>query len=297
MAKLPINLGLAAMALGATLLGGCNSENQAGGTGVGSPTKGTVTVAMVASDTVPVLGKTSGTGNKYAAKIAAFGSSNLSAMSGTRNPDGSFEIRDASGTVFTVRNGWVNLRHIRFKLPEGLNCTDADGTACENSEARIEGPWVSDLMTGMWTPDPGTIALPTGEYRHLSVRMESQERTDSNAPDLNRHSLVFSGTFAFKGRADRPFTIALDFDEDVSFESTSGFSVATGDNQVTIALNIGEWLSQVDLKACLEDEDLPLDASGGFSLDKDSKCKMEESLKKAVKGSGKVHGEHKSEKD
>jgi len=249
-------------------------DRTAGGTGVGNPTKGTVTVAMVALESAPVA--------KAAAKAAAM----------TRNPDGSFDIRDAGGSVFTVKTGYANVGRIRIALPDGVDCSQADETACESGEATIDGPWVSDLMTGKWIPDPGTVRMPLGVYKRLEVRLESQDKVAAGAPDLGRHSLVFGGTFSWSGRADRPFTVALDFDEDERFESPAGFAVAEGSTTITVALDIARWLSQANLTACLENGSLPLDSTGGFAFEKDGGCGVEQEMKDAVKASGTVSGKH-----
>ena len=97
--------------LGACLLAGCLGDKVAGGTGVGNPTKGSVTLALVADDTPAA---------KAAAKASAI----------PRNPDGSFDIADAGGTIFTVRSSFANVGRIKIALPEGLDCSDADETGC-----------------------------------------------------------------------------------------------------------------------------------------------------------------------
>lgn len=263
----------AALALG---LAGCIGDRAAGATGVGNPAKGSVTVALVAVDSAP----------------AAAPKASAPAVAVARNPDGSFAIRDAAGTVFTVRSGHANVGRIRIALPDGLDCADADETACESGEIRLEGPWVSDLLTGEWAPSLGSARIPIGAYKRVEVRLESQEEASAGVPDLGRHSLVFAGTFAYAGRADRPFSIALDFDEDERFESASGFAIAEGGNTITVALDIARWLARTDLTACLDDGSLPLDAAtGGFTLEKGRGCAVEQELKDAIKGSGSVSGE------
>jgi len=268
------------------LLSGCIVDRTAGGTGVGNPTKGSVTVAMVAQDTVPVA--------KAAAQLVSGPKGNALGKAGamTRNPDGSFDIRDAGGTVFTVRTGYANVGRIRIALPDGVDCTQADETACQSGEVSIDGPWVSDLMTGKWIPDPGTVRIPLGVYKRLEVRLESQDKVASGAPDLGRHSLVFGGTFNWSGRADRPFTVALDFDEDERFESPTGFAVAEGSTTITVSLDIARWLSQANLTACLENGSLALDSAGGFAFEKDGGCGIEQEMKDAIKASGTVSGKH-----
>lgn len=270
-----------AAGIAAAILSGCVLDRSAGATGVGNPTKGSVTVALVAVDTAPAAAAPA----KAAAKIASQSVS-------TRNPDGSFDITDAGGIVFTIRSGYVNVGRIKIALPDGVDCSEANETACESGEARIEGPWVSDLMTGKWTPDPGAVRIPVGAYKRLDVRLEAQEKVAAGAPDLGRHSLVFGGTFAWSGRSDRPFTVALDFDEDERFESPMAFAVSEGNTAITINLDIARWLSQANLTACLENGSLPLDSNGGFAFGKDGGCGLEQDMKDAIKASGTVRGEH-----
>jgi hypothetical protein len=278
------NVGATLAAALAALLSGCILDRTAGGTGVGNPTKGSVTVAMVATDTAP------------AGKAAAGEAASKTAATG-RNPDGSFTIRDAGGTAFTIKSGYANVGRIRIALPDSLDCNDADETDCESGEVKLPGPWVSDLMTGKWIPDPGSVSIPVGSYRSLDVRLEAQDKVVAGAPDLGKHSLVIGGTFAYAGRIDRPFRIALDFDEDARFESSSGFSVDSGENAITLALDIAQWMSTADLTACLDAGSLPLDALGGFSLEKGHGCDLEQALKDAVKASGSVHEENHEGKD
>jgi hypothetical protein len=269
----------------AAVLCGCLADRSAGGTGVGNPTKGSVTVALVAVDSATAAApKIPGA----SAKGAAGQSGSTLAAALARNLDGSFDIRDAAGTVFTVRSGYANVGRIKIALPQGMDCSDADETACESGEAKLEGPWVSDLLTGKWMPDPGSVRIPIGAYKRLLVRLEAQENAPAGVPDLGRHSLVFAGTFAYAGRPDRPFAIALDFDEDQRFESPSGFAVSEGSNSITIALDIARWLSGANLTACLDEGTLPLDAAGGFSLEKGRGCAVEQEMKDANKASGNV---------
>jgi hypothetical protein len=267
-----------AAGIAAAILAGCVLDRSAGATGVGNPTKGSVTVALVAVDTVPTVPPPA----KAAAKTGV----------AARNPDGSFDITDAGGTVFTIRSGYVNVGRIKIALPDGVDCSEADETACESGEARIEGPWISDLMTGKWTPDPGAVRIPVGAYKRLEVRLEAQDKVAAGAPDLGLHSLVFGGTFAWSGRSDRPFTVALDFDEDERFESPTGFAVSEGNTAITIDLDIARWLAQANLTACLENGSLPLDSEGGFAFGKDGGCGLEQEMKDAIKASGTVLGEH-----
>lgn len=260
----------AAAACAALAAAGCLDDRSAGATGVGNPTKGSVTVALVATGT-PAAGK--------------FGAYPL-------NPDGSYTIRDAGGTAFTVRTSLANVGRLDISLPEGKACKDADETPCEAGEVRLNGPFVADLLTGSWAPDPGSLRIPVGDYTRLDVRLEAQEKPGNGAPDLGGRSLVMKGTFEHAGRADRPFSIELDFDEEARFQSDSSITVREGINRITVALDIAKWLSQADLTACLADGTLPLDAEGGFTLTGDDCRGVARSIKEDIKASGRLHGEH-----
>lgn len=260
-------------ALTALALSGCLGDRLAGGTGVGNPTKGSVTVALIATDP------------------AAAGGAPAKTAAGVRNPDGSYPIADAGGTVFTVRRSFANVGRIKIALPAGVDCSDADGTACEAGEVKLEGPFAADLLAGTWTPDPGALLIPVGSYRRMDVRLSAQGKIPAAGPDLSGHSLTLSGTFAYAGRSDRPFLIALDFDEDARFESDSGFILAEGSNRLSVVLDIGQWLSQADITACLDSGALPLDADGGISMTAGKDCGLGKTVKDAIKRSGKLRGE------
>lgn len=255
------------MVIAATLTAGCMDGRQAGGTGIGNPAKGSVTVAMQAASSQDGL-----------AKIAS-----------PRNPDGSFTILDAGGSRITVQTAFANVGRIRLKLPDGLDCGDADETACEAAEVVVPGPIIADLMTGKWQPDPGTIRIPVGAYRRIEVRLDGKSK-DKPGPDsgLDGHSLMIKGHFAHAGNPEMPLRILLDFDEDVEFTSDPGLSVESMElNRFIIFLDVEKWLAGVDLVGCIEDGKLVSDADGGISISKDNTCgQLQADVKAGIKASG-----------
>ena len=255
--------------LAAAMAVSCMDDRQAGGTGIGNPTKGSVTVAMQAASGVDGLGKTAA----------------------PRNPDGSFTLTDAGGSSITVQVALANVGRIKLKLPDGLDCKDAGETACEAAEAVIPGPMIADLITGKWLPDPGTIRIPVGAYRRIDVRLEGKSK-DKPGPDsgLDGHSLILRGIFGYSGKADRRLSITLDFDEDVRFVSDTGLSLdSIGLNRFTVFLDVERWLTGVDIGGCLDEGKLKLDADGGLAIDKENACGLLQSeLKAAIKASGKL---------
>ena len=242
-------------------------DRLAGGTGIGNPSQGVVTVAMQAASGVDGLGKTAA----------------------PRNPDGSFTLTDAGGSRITVQEALANVGRIRLKLPDGLDCKDAGGAACEAAEAIIPGPMIADLITGNWLPDPGTIRIPVGAYRRIDVRLEGKSK-DKPGPDsgLDGHSLILKGLFEYAGKADRKLSITLDFDEDVRFVSDPGLSLdSIGLNRFTIFLDVEKWFTGVDIGKCLDEGKLQLDADGSLAIDKENACGLLQSdVKAAIKASG-----------
>lgn len=250
----------AVMALCASLLSACLDDRVAGGTGVGNPAKGSVTVA-------------------------------LQAVSGSsRDPDGSFTVTDAGGSRFTVRECFANVGRIGLHLPEGLDCKDADETVCESLKIEVPGPLVANLMTGSWQPDPGSFRMPIGAYRRMEVRLESGPQPAGSRSGLDGHSMVIKGEFEYAGRAGRPFSIALDFEEETRFDSDTGLSVdSLGLNRLLVLLDVERWLSGVDISGCLDSGKLALLSDGGLVLDKGNSCgQLIGDIRSAVKASGRL---------
>ena len=265
---------LPALALICSLLAGCLGDQVAGGTGVGNPTKGSVVVALQAAS-----------GPEAMAKSGAL----------RRNPDGTFTVLDAGGSAFIIRSGYANVGMVGLKLPTGIVCADADETECESDAIKIKGPFVADLMTGKWQPDPGVFHVPSGSYTDMDIRFEPMDKA-SSGPDagLNGHTLLIKGTFGYAGRSDRAFSIALDFNEDGSYVSPVGLGVkAQGLDTLIVLMNVDQWLSHADITACLDSGDLSLDAAGNLAIGKDSGCSdLENATKDAIKGSGNLKVRH-----
>lgn len=259
----------AAMALCGALLAGCLGDRVAGGTGVGNPAKGSVTVALQ----------------------AASGGNTLARFAAPRNTDGSFTITDAGGSPFTVRESFANVGRIKLHLPEGSDCEDADETACESLKVAIPGPIVANLLTGKWQPDPGSFRVPVGTYRRLDVRLESGLQAAAGPwSGLDGHSMIIKGVFDYAGQSARAFSIALDFEEEVRFGSDSGLWVdSLGTNRLMVLLDVERWLSDVDITACLDKGELELLPDGGLAMDRRNSCgQAVNAVRSAIKASGRL---------
>jgi hypothetical protein len=263
----------AALALVSILTAGCVGDQLAGGTGVGNPVKGSVTVAMQAVS-----------GSESLAKTAA----------PRRNSDGSFTVADAAGTQFTIRSSYANVGSVKLKLPDGIACSQADETECESDRIKIKGPFSADLMTGEWQPNPGVFRIPVGSYSTLTVQFEPMDKDQSDGgTGLQGHTLLIQGTFAYAGK-DAGFSLALDFNEEAEYVAAGGLGVTgKGLDTLLVLLNADQWLSQADITACLDSGKLVLDPAGNLAVDKSDNCPgLENAIKDAVKGSGKLRDHH-----
>jgi hypothetical protein len=247
---------------------GCGDPQLAGSTGVGNPPQSVVAFSMVADQGPVALAK----------KPTQTNSTGLSA----------FTVSDKGGSRFTLESAFIHLGRVRFKLPDGIDCTAKLDEDCEEDHIQIQGPFVADLMTGSFTPAFPNFQAPHGAYRHISLRLEPLDK-DAALPDTAMRGYAFhlAGTFSYGGRADRKFTILLDFNEEAQFNSGSMEVREQALNRMLLRFRVDAWLSQADITGCLDDGDLVLDANGNLRVDKDHSCNgLEGSVKDGIKASG-----------
>lgn len=246
---------------------GCMDEEVAGGTGVGNPPQGTATFAMAASSGDPLA---KGTSSREAARR--------------------FTLTDAGGTRFDLERAVAHVTWVRLRTPAGRPCRKELHSTCEAEDIRLEGPFVADLMNGTLSPDLPAFQAPAGTYRRIEARLDDlDEDKAALEPALAGHSVVLSGTFAYAGRADRAFSLSLDFNELVRFE---GGSMAVRQDTLThllLRFGVESWLKEIDIGRCLDEGRLVLDNQGNLKLDDGSNCDgLEKALKEAVKASGRM---------
>jgi hypothetical protein len=268
-------------------LSGCLEEQVAGGTGVGNPSQGEVTFALVAtsSSTATGLAKPGVGGGSGLPPTFAAGSIQAA------NADSALTVTDAGGTPFTILRSLANVGEIRIRLPDGMACPPSLAH-CESDELRFEGPYVADLIAGTLTPNPGPFNAPVGGYRRVDIRLEESKQPSADTALLG-HAMLISGTFAYAGRTDRPFSIALDFNENARFEEGTAMVRESGANRLLVAMQVEKWLAAADITRCLDEGALQLDAQGGLRIDERNPCgNLEGTLKDGVRSSGDLRGEH-----
>lgn len=247
-------------------LGGCLGERVAGTTGVGNPPQSAASFAMVAAK-----------GSAAAAKTAA-------------PADTAFQLSDRGGSRFILRSALANVGLVKFKLPDGIRCSPDLAQPCELDELKLAGPFLADLMAGAFNPAFPEFRAPHGTYRRIEVRLEAlHPGKDAPGTALEGHSMVLSGTFGYRGRQDRSFTILLDFDETASFESGTATVRDLPLNKLLLRMDVDSWLSQADITRCLDDGSLALDAAGNLRIDKANSCEgLEKIIKDGIKSSGRL---------
>lgn len=175
----------------------------------------------------------------------------------------SFTVTDQGGTTFIITEARANIRHIQFDLPEG----ESDST----NQISLDGPYVMDLMTGISSPQISEFDIQPGIYKRIDVRLDDTKAKDGLVAandDLMDNTLVVKGTFDYDGNANRNFTFILKFNEDVRFEKPGGISIEDGASKdFILSLRVDEWLSDIDITDCLDNENAVLDGNGDLMID------------------------------
>lgn len=175
-----------------------------------------------------------------------------------------FPVTDGSGTVFTITEARVNVRHIQFDLPEG---SDADSS----SKVSFDGPFLFNLTDGTSTPDIVSFTIEPGTYKRIDVRFDDTEALDGlvqSGDPLLDNTMMIGGTFDYDGNAVRNFQLVLKFNEDLRFEEAAGIVVDEGQTtDMLLELDVSEWLTGIDITSCLDGGELSLDTNGDLILD------------------------------
>lgn len=162
---------------------------------------------------------------------------------------------------------------------------------CEVSQehpARIhfQGPFRVDLVQGTSTPPLENLAVPIGTYKRVDLRVDDFE--GANTDPLNGYSLLMYGTYT-SGSTTITFRIAVDFNEDIRFESEKGIVIdSQGGKDFLLQFPVSTWLGKVNLTSCFAS--LPPGTTFvDFDEERDSEptdsCKIEKLLKESFKNS------------
>ncbi|MCB9546811.1 MAG: hypothetical protein H6706_13285 [Myxococcales bacterium] len=151
-------------------------------------------------------------------------------------------VRDAGGAVIAVTRATAQVLRVDFDLPAGRTCAEIGhlvvGGVCTLDEVgeriRFTGPWTLDLQTGEATPSLDGLALPSGTYRRVEVRLRGEPT-----------SLAVDAT------ADgQPFQVRVADTLDARFEGDA--AVVPGDGPVPLGLDLplDAWFGAANVGAC-----------------------------------------------
>jgi hypothetical protein len=216
------------------LLGGCDQEQMAGGSGAGNPPLARVSLALkanslTAASAASVLRKT--------------------ADEVQRNPDGSFTVTDSSGARIRISAIMAQVRRVDFLLPHGLACPSAGTLSCQDNEVMVWGPFAVDLMTGKAIPPLDRIRVPAGLYSEVELEMGDN---DSGAAADSAADLVLSGSTDSARGPVRNFTVALSLSDGLEFDDSLGLHISADSvNNVLLRLDVDDWFRDADLSGCV----------------------------------------------
>ena len=204
----------------------------------------------------------------------------------------------SAGTSVNITSARINVDEIKLKAPEGISCAemsfvDQTGVSCETessdslastnesssddsnsheseSEIKIKGPFVFDLITGESTPSLSEFKIPSGMFKEIQIKLKKAQVSDGILAvddELIDNTLVAAGTFTDLSSVSHSFSLKLSFSEELKIEQTAGISVKEGLlNAITINMNVTNWFSGLDLQQCIADNDYSLDGDS-FVID------------------------------
>jgi len=159
------------------------------------------------------------------------------------------ELLDSTGRVSESENENENEKEVE--------CEDESGLA-------LKGPFVIDLLTGISSPDLGTLSVPSGVYTEVKIELHHGQ----NDSTLGGRTLVAHGTLTLADGSSKPFSLALTLDENLKIKSDSGLNLSAGALQtLAVKLMAGDWLTGLDLTTCLGSVD---SAAASIDITEDS---------------------------
>ncbi len=195
---------------------------------------------------------------------------------------------ESSGVEMGFTRAYATIRHIELYLPSGASCAGLDGldtidgdytVVCDGDKIRARGPWSIDLLTRVATPALPDVRAPVGTYRRVDVRLTK---------DANGTTIGVEGNFPVGG-VPTPYSLAMDFEDDLRFEGSAIVGVADAVAQALLKLDPSAWFATMPIAQCLVTGDLQVE-DGLIELDDgDGACDdLEEVVEAAVSGSGQL---------
>jgi hypothetical protein len=124
------------------------------------------------------------------------------------------------------------------------------------------------------TPRIEEFDIKEGLYHLVKVRFDDAKADDglvATGDELLDNTMLIKGTFDYNGKSDRKFTFIFKFDEDVNFNKANGIRVREGEkNNIIIALLLDQWLKDVNITDCLDNNNIILDGNGDLLINENN---------------------------
>ena len=200
-----------------------------------------------------------------------------------------FTMSDLSGFRFTIQDARINVKKIKLESAEeesgskacGLLKSSSEGGGndsgktgeqeCpEDNELTLKGPYVVDLLTGASYPSLDTLSVPVRIYEKIKMKFDYAKKgsavLDSTDP-LIGNTLLVRGTYGVPGMPEQPFSLSLKFDEEMEIASAAGMQLnATSLSNIVISLKMDQWLTNLNIKGCLDQTDVMQSLTGGATV-------------------------------
>jgi hypothetical protein len=208
-----------------------NSGNPslAGGAGAGNPGRATFAMAV----------ETGTLDSSAAAKAVA------------RDDDDRVEVVDVAGNRVTITSATVAAQWLRFV---GNEACEGPGQSCPGGKnARVEGPFMFDLLAKTAQPMASADSLPAGVYRGIEIHVAKDSVFDSaSGGEPPCCAVRIEGAYE-TAAGNRAFAILLPIDEHVQYAQDPPVTVEAGETvHFVLALDVRQWFSEIDIAACTD---------------------------------------------
>jgi hypothetical protein len=161
------------------------------------------------------------------------------------------EIIDAAGNRVTITSATVAARWLRFV---GNEACEGRGQSCAGGKnARVEGPFVFDLLAKTARPMASADSLPAGVYTGIEIHVATDsvfERASDGEPPCC--AVRIEGVYE-TAEGNRAFAILLPIDENVHYSQKPPVTVEAGETvHFVLALDVRQWFSEIDIAACTD---------------------------------------------
>ncbi len=234
-----------------------------GGTGEGNPEFGLLSVSLRAESAPLGAGGAMGSGGSLAMTVAA---------------NDTLRLFDKERTPFSIDHIYTYIDRVEINRPSQGVCRSSEKVTCTDSSLIVSGQRFVDLLE---RPSPlilDSLQLPLGVYTRMKIHTNPLPAEDSaNIPEpyvpLIGHSIMMKGHFSYKGISNRSMTIYLDFNEVFSFENSTGLAIS---QELVYSwsgvFQASEWLKNLELTDCLDENKIPLEPDGDLVIDGSSDC-------------------------